>query len=66
MEKSVVQQLPDLGESPEKTAYLAQQILKALGAALSTSSLLDELPERRHMTVILVYSAWRQFCCETA
>jgi hypothetical protein len=31
MEKSVVQQLPDLGESPEKTAYLAQQILKALG-----------------------------------
>jgi len=30
-EKSVVQQLPDLGEPPEKTAYVAQQILKELG-----------------------------------
>ena len=30
-----------------------------LGAALSTSSLLDELPERRHRTVILVSGAWR-------
>jgi hypothetical protein len=31
IEKSVVQQLPDLGEPPEKTAYVAQQILKELG-----------------------------------
>ena len=35
-------------------------------AALSTSSLLDELPERRPMTVILVSGAWRQFCYATA
>ena len=34
--------------------------------ALSTSSLLDELPERRPMTVILVSGAWRQFCYATA
>ena len=31
MEKSVVQQLPDLGEPPEKTEYVAKQILKELG-----------------------------------
>jgi hypothetical protein len=31
IEKSVVQQLPDLGEPPEKTEYVAQQILKELG-----------------------------------
>jgi Bacteriophage replication protein O len=30
-EKSVVQQLPDLGEPPEKTEYVAKQILKELG-----------------------------------
>jgi len=35
-------------------------------AALSTSSLLDELPERRPMTVVFVSGAWRQFCCATA
>jgi hypothetical protein len=29
--KSVVQQLPDLGEPPEKTEYVAKQILKELG-----------------------------------
>ena len=29
------------------------------GAALSTSLLLDELPEHRPMTVILVSGAWR-------
>jgi class 3 adenylate cyclase len=34
--------------------------------ALSTSSLLDELPERRPMTVVLVSGAWRQFCGATA
>jgi hypothetical protein len=31
IEKSVVQQLPDLGEPAEKTEYVAQQILKELG-----------------------------------
>jgi hypothetical protein len=31
MEKSVMQQLPDLGEPPEKTEYVAKQILKELG-----------------------------------
>jgi hypothetical protein len=31
IEKSVVQQLPDLGEPPEKTEYVAKQILKELG-----------------------------------
>jgi hypothetical protein len=31
MEKSVVQHLPDLGEPPEKTEYVAKQILKELG-----------------------------------
>jgi hypothetical protein len=31
MEKSVVQQLPDLGDPPEKTEYVAQQILQVLG-----------------------------------
>jgi len=36
------------------------------GPALSTSSLLDELPERQPMTVILVSGTWRQFCCATA
>jgi DNA-binding transcriptional ArsR family regulator len=30
-EKSVLQKLPDLGEPPEKTEYVAEQILKALG-----------------------------------
>ena len=30
-EKSTLQQLPDLGEPPEKTEYVAQQILKELG-----------------------------------
>jgi hypothetical protein len=30
-EKSSLHKLPDLGEPPEKTAYLAQQILKELG-----------------------------------
>jgi hypothetical protein len=35
-EKSTLQKLPDLGEPPEKTDYVAKQILKALGAALST------------------------------
>jgi hypothetical protein len=36
-EKSVLQQLPDLGEPPEKTAYIAQDIiLKALGDEKST------------------------------
>jgi hypothetical protein len=30
-EKSALQQLPNLGEPPEKTAYVAQQILKELG-----------------------------------
>ena len=34
--------------------------------ALSTSLLLDELPERCPMIIILISSAWRQFCCETA
>ena len=34
--------------------------------ALSTSPLLDELPERRPMTVVFVSGAWRQFCCATA
>ena len=37
-----------------------------LRPSLSTSSLLDELPERRPMTVILVSGAWRQFCYATA
>jgi hypothetical protein len=37
-----------------------------VASALSTSSLLDELPERRPMTVILVSGAWGQFCCATA
>jgi hypothetical protein len=31
MEKSVVQQLPDMGDPPEKTEYVAKQILKELG-----------------------------------
>ena len=32
MEKSVLQQLPDLGDPPEKTEYIAKDIiLKALG-----------------------------------
>jgi Bacteriophage replication protein O len=31
IEKSVVQQLPDLGEPPEKTEYVAKQILQELG-----------------------------------
>jgi hypothetical protein len=31
IEKSVVQQLPDLGDPPEKTEYVAKQILKELG-----------------------------------
>ena len=31
MEKSVVQQLPNLGDPPEKTEYVAKQILKELG-----------------------------------
>jgi hypothetical protein len=31
MEKSVVQQLPDLGDPPEKTEYVTKQILKELG-----------------------------------
>src|SRR5215216_3369695 len=31
VEKSVMQQLPDLGEPPEKTEYVAKQILKELG-----------------------------------
>jgi hypothetical protein len=31
IEKSVMQQLPDLGDPPEKTEYVAQQILKELG-----------------------------------
>jgi hypothetical protein len=35
-------------------------------AALSTSSLLDKLPERRLMTIMLVSGAWRQFCYATA
>jgi SRSO17 transposase len=35
-------------------------------AALSTSSLLDELPDRCPMTVLLVAGSWRQFCCATA
>jgi hypothetical protein len=30
-EKSALQQLPDLGDPPEKTEYVAQQILKELG-----------------------------------
>jgi len=30
-EKNVLQQLPDLGEPPEKTEYVAEQILKELG-----------------------------------
>ena len=30
-EKSALQYLPDLGDPPEKTAYVAQQILKELG-----------------------------------
>jgi len=30
-EKSTLQQLPDLGEPPEKTAYVTKQILKELG-----------------------------------
>ena len=37
-----------------------------IGPALSTSPLLDELPERRPMTFILVAGAWRQCCCATA
>jgi hypothetical protein len=37
-----------------------------LGPALSTSSLLDELSERRPMTVVFVSGAWRQFCCAAA
>ena len=66
-ERSVLQQLPDMGDPPDKTEYVARDIiLKALGAALSTSSLLDELPERRPMTVVLVSGAWRQYCCATA
>ena len=31
MGKSVVQQLPDLGDPPEKTEYVTKQILKELG-----------------------------------
>src|SRR4030095_6322871 len=30
-EKSALQKLPDLGEPPEKTAYIAEQILNELG-----------------------------------
>jgi hypothetical protein len=30
-EKSTLQHLPDLGDPPEKTEYIAQQILKELG-----------------------------------
>jgi hypothetical protein len=59
-----------LAHSSENAGYVPLPEVAGYGnptrAALSTSSLLDELPERRHMTVILVYSAWRQFCCETA
>ena len=50
--------------SPRRTPHGSDN--GGLGAALSTSSLLDELPERRPMTVILVSGAWRQFCYATA
>src|SRR5467141_799507 len=43
----------------QQAMWVAQ--VEALGAGLSTSSLLDEQPERRHMTVILVSGACRQF-----
>ena len=48
-------------------AYLKLEplVLEPEGAALSTSSLLDELPERRPIIVLLVSGAWRQFCYAT-
>jgi hypothetical protein len=45
---------------------LVESVHTPKGPALSTSSLLDELPERRPMTVVLVSGAWRQYCCATA
>jgi hypothetical protein len=49
---------------------VASQVLSdratPVGPALSTSSLLDELPDRCPMTVLLVAGSWRQFCCATA
>ena len=45
---------------------IALHALEVYAPALSTSSLLDELAERRPMTVILVSGVWEQFCCPTA
>ena len=50
----------------QEALTLARELSHPFSPALSTSSLLDELPERRPMTVILVSGAWRQFCYATA
>jgi len=62
------QSRPGRPRIPAELQALIRQIAQdnPTWAGLSTSSLLDELPERRPMTVILVSGAWRQFCCATA
>ena len=51
--------------SPIVTSSWGGRRYNPYASALSTSSLLDELPERRPMTVVFVSGAWRQFCCAT-
>ena len=46
--------------------YVDANVANPLRPPLSTSSLLEDLPQRRSMTVMLMSDAWRQLCGATA